>query len=231
MGIGDIRFTVLQIVNEIFIKLGLSTVSSLSGTLASQMVTYINDVCDELSDFGNWMEMFVSANITAVSGQTDYSINTSANVKNIADLFFSTRNGPMNNVTPDQMRIMTRTTATGTPTQFTVFGTDNNGNPLIRVRPTPVSAQSDGLFSITYYIRCPNYTTSDASTVVPFPAKIVINGVLAMQILNESGGAPTDRYTQTYNIYLQSRKEALNRFKGDTGYTVSFTPGQVGRRR
>lgn len=232
MGIGDIRYTVLQVVQEVFRKLGLDTPASLTtNKLTIQMVDYINDVVNDLSDFGNWQEMFVSANISAVSGQRDYSINTSANVKNIGDLFFSNKIGPMRFVTDHAMRIMTRTTIVGQPTQFTTYGTDSNGNPIIRVRPTPGSSEDGATFSLTYYVRPPLYTTSDASTVVPFPARVLVLGTLAQQILNESGGAPTDRYTKTYTEYLQARKEALNRFNGDTGYEIDFTPGTPWRRR
>jgi hypothetical protein len=232
MGIGDIRFTVLQVVNEVQRKLGLDPTSTLSANkLAKQMVDFVNDVCDDLSDFGNWQEVLTSTNVTAVSGQRDYSIATSANIKNIGDIFFSTRTGPLRNITIQDMRIFTRTTITGTPTQFTVFGTDANGNPLLRVRPTPAANEDGELFSIIYYVRPPSYTTADNNTLIPFPGQLVTQGVLAKAILNESEGAPNDRYTATYQEYLAARKEALNRFNGDTGWDVSFTPSLAGRRR
>lgn len=232
MGIGDIRYTVLQIVNETQRALGLSETPTLTANkLAVQMVDFINEVCDDLSDFGNWQEVFTSTNVTAVSGQRDYSINTSANIKNLGDIFFSQCVGPLRNITPHDMRIMTRVTITGTPTQFCVFGTDSNGNPLLRVRPTPAASQAGGLFSITYYIRPPEYTTSDPNLIVPFPANIMTNGVWAKAILNESGGSPTDHYTMVQNNYLESRKKALNRFNGDTGYDIAFTPSNFRGRR
>jgi len=232
MGIGDVRYTVLQVVQEVFRKLGLNAPSALaSNKLSIQCVDFINDVCNDLSDFGNWQEVLTTANVTAVSGQRDYTVNTSANIKNIGDIYFSQRRGPMRGVTIEQMRIMTRVTATGTPTQFTIFGTDNNGNPTIRVRPTPGQAESGALFSVLYYVRSPLYTTADASTVIPFPARVVVLGTLARAILNESEGAPNDRYTLTYQEYLTARKEALNRFNGDTGWDVSFIPSNSMRRR
>lgn len=231
MGVGDIRYTVLQTVNEVQRKLGLDTSALTANKLSIELVDFINDVVNDLSDFGNWQEMLVSANISAQVSVQDYLINTSANVKNIGDIYFSQRTGPMTHVTVEEMRILTRTTATGTPTQFTIFGTDvSSGNPVIRVRPMPVDAQDGGVFSVLYYVRPQLYTTSDASVIIPFPARIVVLGTLAKQLLNESGGAPTDRYTQTYTDYISSRKEALNRFKGDTGWNVSFTPSQIGRR-
>ena len=118
MGIGDIRYTVLQTVNEVFRKLGLSTITTTTANkLSIQMVDFINDTCNDLSDFGDWQECLVTANVTAVSGQPNYSVTTSANIKNIGDLYFSLRRGPLRAITLDDMRIMTRVTVTGTPTQ------------------------------------------------------------------------------------------------------------------
>jgi hypothetical protein len=232
MGLGDIRYTVLQTVQEVFRKLGLDAPTSLAANkLSIQMIDFINDVCNDLSDFGNWQETLVTANVTAVSGKADYVVNTSANIKNIGDLYFSQRRGALSHVTISDMRMLTRVTAVGTPAQYTLFGTDaSTGNPVIRVRPTPAAAENDAVFSVLYYIRPPLYTIADAATVIPFPARIVVLGVLAKAILNESGGAPTDRYSLTYQDYLSARKEALNRFKGDTGWDVSFTPARRGRR-
>lgn len=231
MSLGDVRYTVLQVVNEVQRKLGLSSTALLANSLSIQMVDFINDVCNDLSDFGDWQEVLVSSNVTAVSGRIDYSINTSANVKNIGDVYFSQRRGPLRSITIDDMRVMTRVTITGTPTQFTIFGTDANGNPNIRVRPKPAQSEDGGIFSIVYYVRSPLYTTADASLVIPFPARVVVLGVLAKALLNESSESPSDHYKQTQTDYLQARKEALNRFNGDTGWNIQFAPSQIRRRR
>lgn len=232
MTIGDIRYTVLQTVQEIFRKLGLTAPGALSDNkLSIQMVDFINDTCNDLSDFGNWQETMVSANVSAVNDQRDYTITTSAAIKNIADIYYSTRTGAMNLINIETMRQMT--SANGTPSQYTIFGTDaSTANPVIRVRPVPVSGNGGGgYFSVLYFIRAPQYTTSDGALVIPFPARIVVLGTLARAILNESEGAPTDRYTATYQDYLIARKEALNRFKGDTGWNISFVPSRQTRRR
>lgn len=229
---GDTRYTVLQVVNEVQRRLGLTATASLAtNKLSIQLVDFVNNICDELSDLGNWQEMIVSANVTAVTGQQDYSIATSAAIKNIGDIFFSTKTGPLRHVTTRDMRIMTRVSSAGQPTQYTIFGTDSNGNPNIRVRPTPGANESGSLFSIVYYVRAPVYTTSDAATVIPFPGNIVVNGVLALQALNESGGSPTDHYQALQQDYTQSRREALNRFNGDSGWNVDFTPSMQSRWR
>jgi hypothetical protein len=232
MGIGDIRYTVLQVVAEAFRKLGLSVPQTLTANkLSIQCVDFINDICNDLADNGDWQETLVTANITAVSGVANYMVNTSANIENVKDIYFSQRRGPLRNITTDDMRVLTRVTATGTPSQYTIFGTDVNGNPNIRVRPTPAQSEDGGLFSVLYYIRAPLYSTSDASLIIPYPAKIVVLGVLAKVYLNESAGSPSDKYNTTYQEYLQARKNGLNRFNGDTGWDISFTPSLTGRRR
>lgn len=231
MGIGDIRYTVLQVVNEVQRKLGLTSTALNANKLSIQLIDFINDTCNDLVDFGDWQETLVTANITAVSGRVDYSITTSANIENIKDVYFSQRKGPLRNINVDDMRIMTRVTITGTPTQFTIFGTDSNGNPNIRVRPVPTATEAGAVFSVLYYTRAPLYTTADSSTVIPFPARIVVMGTLARAILNESGGSPDPKYTAIQQEYLTARKEALNRFNGDTGWDVSFTPSMIQRRK
>lgn len=232
MSINDIRYTVLQTVNEVQSKLGLDQTALTANKVSKELVSHINDVVSNLSDFGNWQECLATAQVTAVTSVRDYHVTTSAVIKNIGDIYLSTRRGPLNSVDIDTMRIMTRTTALGQPSQFCVFGTDSNGNPNIRVRPTPDASQNGAMFSILFYTKPPMYTTSDSSVLIPFPARVVVLGTLAAYTLRESGGAQTDMF-KTYNDqYTESRRTALNRFNGDTGWDVSFSPGNsYGRSR
>lgn len=231
MAITDIRLTVLQVVNEVQRKLGLNQTSLTANKLATQLVDHLNDTIDDISDYGNWQELFASANVSVESSVNNYSIQTSAVIKNIGDVFISNRAGPLRAVNVDQMRIMTRTTSRGLPSQYSIFGTDANGNPNLRVRPTPTSANLPAVFSITYYVKPPMYSTSDANVLIPLPGSIVVLGTLARFMLNESEGAPTPMYQQYMAQYQEELKQALNRFNSDTGFNVSFTPGRRGRRR
>lgn len=231
MSIGDIRFTVLETVNEVQRKLGLNTSTLNANKVSIELVAHINDVVANLSDFGNWQECLVTANVTAQSSVCDYQVATSAVIKNIGDIFLSDRMGPLSSVDIQTMRIMTRSTARGTPSQYCVFGTDSNGNPNIRVRPIPDSTTAGAVFSILYYTKPPIYTVNDGSVVIPFPARVVVLGTLAAYTLRESGGSQTDMYTQYYNAYLEGRRSALNRFNANTGWDVAFTPSRRGRWR
>lgn len=230
MAITDIRFTVLQVVNEVQRKLGLTaTPSLLTNKISIELVDHINDVVSDISDFGNWMEELATAMVTAEVSVRDYSVKTSAVIKNIGDIYLSTRRGPLRAENIQTMRILTRTTSLGTPSQFCIFGTDSNGNPLLRVRPTPDQSNDGAMFSILYYLKPSLYTTADGDTLIPYPARVVVLGVLAAYTLRENGGAPNDQYQAYYTQYLQVRKDSINRFNSDTGWDVSYTPGRVNR--
>lgn len=232
MSISDIRYTVIQVINEVQRRLSLTQTSTIiSNSFSLKCLDFLNDTVADISDFGDWQEALATARVTAVSGQRDYSIVTSAVVKNVGDIYFGTRRGPLRSVNIEDMRILTRTTVLGEPSQFTIFGTDSNGNPNIRMRPTPGSNETGALFSILYYTKPSLYTTSDGSVVIPYPGKVVVMGTLARASLDESAGSPTPQYQQYWNDYLSMRKEALNRFNSDTGWDVQFAPGRVARWR
>lgn len=231
MALNELRYTVLQVVNEVQRKLSLNQTATLTeNKVATVLVDHINDIVADLNDYGNWQETLVTANITAQSSVNNYSINTSAVVKNIGDVFISTRAGPLMGVSVDDMRIMTRVTAYGQPSQYCVFGTDAQGNPNLRFRPTPITANLPMTFSVLYYVKPPMYTTSDDSTIIPYPARVVVLGTLASYLLEESEGSPTEQYKFYYNQYLEARRSSLNRYNFDTGFNISFTPGYGGRR-
>ncbi len=233
MSVADLKFTVLQVVNEVQRKLGLNTTPSLTtNKLATELIDHINDTVDDLSDFGNWMEMLSTAKVTAQVSVRDYVIQVSGVIKNIGDIYIDTRKGPLRSTDIDTMRIMTRSTALGQPSQYCIFGVDaSSGQPIIRVRPTPDLATSGSLFSILYYKKPSQYTTSDTNTIIPYPARVVVLGVLARYTLRESGGAQTEMYQVYQQGYETGRRNALNRFNSDTGWDVSFSPARRNRWR
>lgn len=233
MGISNLRFTVLQVVNEVQRKLGLTPTTTLTqNKVAIELVDHINDVVDDLSDFGNWMETLSTAKVTAHTSVRDYVIQASGVIKNIGDIYISDRTGALRSLDIQTMRLMTRTTAVGEPSDFCIFGVDaSSGQPIIRVRPTPDISTDGALFSILYYKKPSQYTVTDTNTVIPYPARVVVAGVLARYTLRESGGAPSEMYQVYQKDYERGRTEALNRFNADTGWEVSFVPARHSRWR
>ena len=139
--LADTRKTFLQTFNEVRRKLGLNDVSTLDqDTQSRAMIDFTNDVLAEISDFGDWQEMYkeeVFAFTTANSSTADWTFNTSAAVKNFHEVQFGSQIAPLHLVTLDDIRRRNRVKSIGRPTQWATIGVDNatTGNPTIRVSP------------------------------------------------------------------------------------------------
>jgi hypothetical protein len=232
MAITDVRSTAIDVVNEVRRKLKLTPVTSFtSDSYANVMLTYLNDTISEISDYGNWQETLVEVNVTAQSSVADYSIPTSAVnvVQNVHEIVFNNQIGEMRKVNLDTIRRLSRIGSYGAPQQWGVVGTDANGNPVIRVYPTPSTNEDGQLFNMLVYSKPAILVTADTSTLLPFAADLVTQGLLCRMVLDESDGEPTQRYQMFKEDFDNNLNETYNRFNGDSGSTVYFRPAR-GRR-
>lgn len=232
MALSDQRMTALEIINEVRRKSKMNTVTTFTqDSDALVKLTYLNDVISEISDYDNWQELLREVTVTAQSSVADYSIPVSAVtvVQNIHEVVWDDQPGEMHMVTLDQIRRLQRTRSFGQPTQWAVKGVDSNGNPYFSVSPTPVSAQADLTFNVLVYEKPTFITTAQTSAVPPFPGKLVVQGLMAKIVLDESDGEPTARYQQVKQVYDDMLYESYNRYNGDSGSTVFFHPAR-GRR-
>lgn len=232
MSLSDQRLTALEIINEVRGKRKINPVTTLDQDSDSlNCLSYLNDVVSEINDYDNWQEQLREIIVTAQSSVYDYSIPVSAVtvVQNIHEIVFDNQPGEMRMAKIDDMRRLIRTGSTGRPSQWSVNGVDSNGNPKFRVSPIPVSAQDGLYFNVTVYEKPAFITTAQTSAVPPFPGKLVVQGLLAKIVLDESDGEPTTRYQNVKSVYDQMLYESYNRYNGDSGSTVYFRPSR-GRR-
>jgi hypothetical protein len=226
VAITDIRQTALQIINRVLRKFGVDAVTTLTQTKqATAYLDLLNEVLTELSDFGEWLELAEEINVTAQSSVADYSVQTSALIHHISEIAFDTDPSPLTVVEIDEMRQFGRLNRFGRPRQVAIFGVDVSGNPKYRVDPVPSATQAGLLFKILLYQKPRLLTTSDASVVIPFPSDVVFQGLYAKALLEENGGEPNNQYQWAYREYERMKKEASNRWTGDTGNEVRFYPG------
>lgn len=231
MAATGIRKNILEIVNEARKKFALNTISSLTADKeAILMVDLLNDVIDEVSDYGDWKEMIREAVVTASSSVVDYSIETSALVKNIHEIAFADDTSPMSLETLDDILRLNRNSGVGEPRQWCVIGVDSNANPKIRVYPRPGPNQNNETFKVTFYQKPPLYTTADVSAVPEFPSRVLVAGLMARKCLEESGGTPTQQYASYQASFQNMLRDAYNRFNGDSGSDVFFRPVYSSRR-
>src|SRR5258708_6074353 len=133
----DIRKTVLEIINEAREELALDTVTTLTADKETKLqLKLLNDVIDEVSDYGDWKEAIREILVTASSSVSDYVIETSALVKNLHEVAFDTDISPMWLTTFDDILRLNRVREFSDPRQWAIVGVDaSNANPIIRTFP------------------------------------------------------------------------------------------------
>lgn len=228
----DLRRTVLEVVNEVQGRLSVNKTTTLTATKhATVLLGLLNEVVDELSDFGDWQEMFIEVTVTASSSVGEYAVNPSSGiVKNIYEVAFDTDVAPLEVRDIQDIRRLQRLSSFGRPRQFSVVGVDNSsGNPKFRVYPVPGSNENNLTFSIAGFKKPPLYQTSDTTEEIEFPAAVVIQGLYAKALMEENGGEPTQQYQTAQAMYERMKNEALNRYNADTGTDIFVTP--IGGRR
>jgi hypothetical protein len=230
MSLTDIRKDTISIINEVQRKLGVNTQTSLTGTkLTTTLLDFLNDVIDEVSDFGDWQQMFREAAVTATSSVAAYKISVSADVKNIYEIVWGDDVSPLEVRSIEDIRRLQRLASFGTPRQFAVVGVSGT-SPKFRIYPVPTSAaiaaetSAGGVFDVAYYKKPRLLTTSDTSAVPAFPSRVLVQGVYAKALLEENGGERNSQYDVAYAEYTRMRIEALNRFNADTGTDIYVVP-------
>ena len=221
----DFKVTVIGAINEARRKSKLSTVATLDADSDSLVkLQYLNDVVSDLSDYANWQELYREAIVSVATSVRDYAVSGVV-VQNIHEVALSTRSSPLTRRNIEDIRQLQRMDSTGSPNSWCVKGVTSEGNPKITVDRWPTSNET-GYFNIGYYLKPNVYTTADASATVPFPGRVVVQGLLTKTILDESDGEPTQRYQANLALYESMKDESYNRFNGDTGGTVHFRPGR-----
>jgi len=237
MPVTDQRMSVLGIINEVRKKVKLNTVTTVSGDSDSVIkLGYLNDIVSMVSDYGNWQESLRTITVTAQSSAADYSLSSAAFtqlgitvIQNVHSVFYEGYSSEMRMIELDQMRRLQRIPNYGNPSQWCVKGVDSDGNPILSVAPIPVSAQQGNIMTVNLYEKQPFYTTADGATIVPYPGKLIVQGLLAATILDESDGEPTQRYQMNQQLFTSMLDESYNRYNGDSGSTIFFRPAR-GRR-
>lgn len=223
-----LRETVLAIINRVERKLGLNASATLTANKkVRELLDSLNEVMDEISDAGDWQEYRRTVFVTATPSVATYEVRTSGLVKNIKEIAFASAPSPLVPVDDEEIRLLNRVSIVGEPRQFAIAGVNaSSGNPNFSVSPVPGSAQtaSGQGFDVLFFQKPELYTTSNASTIIPFPSNLVFLGLYAKALLVESGGSPTNEYQVVYTEYVRMRREASNRFNADVYSYVQFRP-------
>ena len=228
MAESDFKVTVIGAINEVRKKSKLSPVSTIDADSDSILkLHYLNDVIADLSDYADWQELYREAIVSVQTSVRDYAVSGIV-VQNINEVAISTRQAPLRRVDIEEIRLLQRSNSIGNPYQWCLKGINGEGNPIITLDRWP-SSIDNGYFNIGYYLKPNVYTTADASATVPFPGRVVVQGLLTKTILDESDGDPGQRYATNLQIYEDMKQQSYNRYNGDTGGDVKFRPARFNR--
>lgn len=218
------QLSVLDVINNVLRRLGISPVSSIDQTSLSKVqVDLLNDVLEDLSQYSSWPQMYTEASATFSSSINEYKLDIKA--QSIEEIAVSGQVSPMQIKSRTELRRLARLQSYGVPRHATI--TKVSGlSPYIRVHPTP---NFGGTFQVAYHTKPKTVRASAGNNgyLIPFPGRVVVQGLYAAALLEENGNQQTTEVIAAYKMYADMRKGALNAFVYDTGEELQFTP--VGR--
>ena len=236
MPVAQVRLTALEIVNRVRLKQGLLGVASFdSDSHSNLLLNLLNEVTEEISDAGDWPQMYREHIVTAISSTDQYlvsSVSASCNIKNISEISYGNKSAPLQWITVEEMRQLRRgsRTSTGAPIYAALVGMSGS-DPFFRVHPIPITADVTTM-SVAFY-KQPRLTVTADSTagyIPAWPASLMIQGLYAKALLDENDGVKTPEYAGAYQEFQRMLAEVSNRLGADTGPSyIKVSPGRSWR--
>lgn len=230
--------TVIEVVNEVCDRMGVRRVTTTTANLFTRnCINLLNDVIEDLCDFGTWNELQASAAVVMVCGQSVYDIPTTTLgtakqfIHSVQEVYVSGRIASLEPIADkNEFRLLVRTRSIGTPSRYAIDGTDSLGNPRIGLFPRPGPTYNNNSAFVRFQVLPPKYVAgSDDNVVMPFPGRVLTMGLHAAAILDESGGVQTDQYKAAQARYFIMRNNSLGRQTAKTGEFTRFQPGMTTR--
>lgn len=230
MTVAQVRYTALEIINRVRLKQSLLGVASFDAdSHTNLLMNLLNEVIEEVTDSGDWPQLFREQNVTAISSVDQYLFTpTSGNIKNIREIGWANRSYPLQWITIEEMRQLRRgsRTSTGAPIFATIIGMSGS-DPFFRVHPVPITADVTTM-SVAFY-KMPRLTVTADSTAgyIPvWPGSLLVQGFYAKALLDENDGVKTPEYAGAYQEYQRMLNEVSNRLGADTGPSyMKISPG------
>lgn len=230
--------TVLEIVNEVCDRMNVRRVTATTSNLFTRnCVNLINDTIVDLTDFGTWNELQASAVFTLVSGEAIYSIPTATlatakqYIHSVQEVHVSGRVPALEPIADkNEFRMLNRVGSIGQPSRYIIEGVDSIGNPRVGMFPRPDATYAGNLARVKFQVLPPKYVAgADDGVVVPFPGRVMVAGLYAAAVLDESGGSETQQYRAAQVRYFSLRASSLGRQTAKTGEYSRFQPGMTTR--
>lgn len=213
------RGTVLEIVQDVARRMGYTPPTTLTANRTGlKYLSFLNDVIGEVSDYGDWPQLYEEVATTVAACANTVEVNASAPVKRIMEVHEGSQISPLVWQDIHQIRLLQRLSAPGTPRQVAFVNT-SGVNPILRYSPAKNSAAG---FNIAVYTMPLTYVSGDGAETPPFSKTLLQQGLQAKALLDENDGVKTTHYESTYLMFRNQLREEYNRSAGDTGGDIQL---------
>lgn len=231
MSLAGTRKTVLQIINEVERRLGLTPSSSITSSRLSVLyLQLLNEVLEEIDNYSDWQEQYVEYTVSASAGSTSFALGTNDQIKRIEEVSFGDQVAPLYWPGRDQVRLLNRTQSSakgGNPRHVAIIGTVSGGNPQFKVWPAPTTAVASGNYKVAAYTLTENFTSADGASTPKYSANLLIKGLYAYALLEQEDGMMSSTAKNAFQDYYNQLREVHNRYTNDSESELKIQPWYV----
>ena len=193
--------TVLELVNDVLIRLREPEVTDINDNTISKLVAkFINDSKRQVEDAYNWNALSNTLVTTTSNGTETYTLTGANGRFKILNIFNNNTKEFLKSVSKMQMTVNllgTSTPMTGSPSEYNINGIDSNGIAKVTFYPVPDSA-----YPILFNIFDPEDDMVNNTDTMRVPKDPVVHLAYSKAIAErgEDGGIQS---SEAYLLYLQ----------------------------
>ena len=188
--------TLLELVNDVLIRLREPVVTTFNETIYSTLVAkFVNDAKRQVEDSYGWNALGQTITVTTAASTASYSLTGAGQKFQVMDAINTTSNVGLTNITFVDMNRKQNflPLVNSIPTEFAFDGIDGSYNTKVSLFPIP-----DGVYTLKFSLTIPQATLAADSTVVLVPDVVVAQGAYARALVErgEDGGlSSSEAYT------------------------------------
>jgi hypothetical protein len=188
--------TLLELVNDVLIRLREPVVTTYNETTYSTLVTkFVNDAKRQVEDSYGWNVLGQTITVTTAASTPSYSLTGAGQKFQVLDAINTTSNVGLTNITFVDMNRKQNflPLVNSIPTEFSFDGVDASYDTKVTLFPIP-----NGVYTLKFSLTIPQATLASNSTVILVSDVVVAQGAYARALVErgEDGGlSSSEAYT------------------------------------
>jgi len=198
--------TYLELVNDVLVRLRVSTVSTVGETTYSSLIgKFVNDAKRQIEDTYTWNVLAQTVTITTTSGVSSYALTGAGQKFRVTDAINTTSVITLDNTTVADMnrKLNFGTPSQSIPSEFCYNGVDGNGDTKVDLFPVP-----NGVYTLLFDLIIPQANLSADGDSVKVLDYLVTQSAYARALIErgEDGGTNS---TEAYALFKGMLSDAI----------------------